>query len=76
MNISRKYPYKNGSAFIEFNSYNTAKNFIREFNNSIINGHLIILDWAKPNIINIINNEKEKESVNKNSLYTVSYIKN
>ena len=67
--INRKNPYRNGSALIEFNSYLTAKNFIREYKNRIINGQLLSLNWARINTNNVNNNDKE--NTNNNIYYTV-----
>lgn len=66
INISRKNQHKNGSAFIEFNSYQAARNFIQEYNNKIVDGKLLLLNWAKHSYN--INNNNEKENQN---YYTV-----
>ena len=59
------------SAFIEFNSTNTAKYFISEYNNKIINGHLFCLNWAKHNY-NKKKKEKDEDIIISNIVYTVS----
>lgn len=69
INIFRKNQYGNGSALIEFNSYFDAKNFIREYNNKIINGNLLSIKWAKQNLINT--KYYDKSCSNNKSYYTV-----
>lgn len=69
INFFRKNKYRNGSALVEFSSYQTAKNFITEYNNRIINGHLFSISWAKQNLINA--KFCDKQNSNNNSYYTV-----
>jgi len=70
INISRRNHHKNGSAFIEFNSYQSAKSFIQEYNNKIVCGRLLLLNWAKHSNNIKYNNEKENPD-----FYTVCIIK-
>ena len=65
INIYYKSRYNSGYAFIEFDSYVTAKKIIQKFNGLFINGQHLILNWAKDNSNNYRRNNKT---------YTVSNI--
>lgn len=65
INIYYKSRYNSSYAFIEFDSYVTAKKIIQKFNGLFINGQHLILNWAKDNSNNYRRNNKT---------YTVSNI--
>ena len=65
INIYYKSRYNCGYAFIEFDSYVTAKKIIQKFNGLFVNGQHLILNWAKDNSNNYRRNNKT---------YTVSNI--
>lgn len=45
---------KKGSAFIEFETPEIAKKVLNEYNEKVINGHLLKLNWTKVIILRII----------------------
>ena len=60
-----------GSSFIEFKSHQVANNIIRQYNNKIVNGIKLQLNWANKNSKNI--NRKMNNLTNDNETdYTVS----
>ena len=69
ISIYRKYYNQFGYAFIEFDSHFTAKKIIQYYNNKLIYGQLVQLNWAKSNP----KFQKYSES-NKKNIYTVSNI--
>ena len=71
INIIQKTQHKDGYAFIEFDSHKTAKHVIQEYNNKIINGQLLTLNWARQNYNNNIKNNRNEIISN---YYTVNYI--
>jgi RNA recognition motif-containing protein len=82
-----KEPNKKGSAFIEFETPEIAQKILKEFNEKIVNGHLLKLNWTKLSLKNnnhstnnnINNNNKNNDNNNfythnKNKKFTVSKI--
>ena len=67
----QKKQNKDRFAFIEFDSHKTAKHIIKEYNNKIINGQLLTLNWARQNYNNNIKNNRNEIITN---YYTVNYI--
>jgi len=74
INIIHKTEYKDGFAFIEFDSHKTAKHVIQEYNNKIISGQLLTLNWARQNYSNNNNNIKNSRNEINANYYTVNYI--
>ena len=70
---------KSGFAFIEFDSYKTAKKVIQEYNNKNIMDYQINLCWPKQNIRKVEETDKkegEEEDHNPSIYYTVRFIFN
>ena len=67
----QKKQNKDRFAFIEFDSYKTAKHIIKEFHHKIIKGQLLTLNWARQNYNNNIKNNRNEIITN---YYTVNYI--
>ena len=69
VNVVPKENNKIGCCFVEFDSPNTAKKVLSNYNGQIINNLLLKLNW-----VNSHNNTIEKYSNNPNQKYTVKLI--
>jgi RNA recognition motif-containing protein len=77
INVVPKENNKIGCCFVEFDSPNTAKKVLANFNGQIINNLLLKLNWVNSHNNNNNNNSTvEKYSNNPNQKYTVKYIFN
>ena len=78
INVVPKENNKIGCCFVEFDSPNTAKKVLANFNGQIINNLLLKLNWVNSHNNNNNNNNStvEKYSNNPNQKYTVKYIFN
>ena len=75
INVVPKENNKIGCCFVEFDSPNTAKKVLANFNGQIINNLLLKLNWVNSHNNNNNNNSTvEKYSNNPNQKYTVKYI--
>ena len=74
--IYQKIKHKKGFAFIEFDSYKTAKEVIELYDNKIIGDLELSITWPKQNLKEIKEYEinKKEEEENSNTIYSVSYI--
>ena len=75
INVVPKENNKIGCCFVEFDSPNTAKKVLANFNGQIINNLLLKLNWVNSHNNNN-NSTVEKYSNNPNQKYTVKYIFN
>ena len=71
VNVVPKENNKIGCCFVEFDSPNTAKKVLSNYNGQIINNLLLKLNW-----VNSHNNTIEKYSNNPNQKYTVKILYN
>ena len=78
INVVPKENNKIGCCFVEFDSPNTAKKVLANFNGQIINNLLLKLNWVNSHNNNNNNNNStiEKYSNNPNQKYTVKFIFN
>jgi RNA recognition motif-containing protein len=76
INVVPKENNKIGCCFVEFDSPNTAKKVLANFNGQIINNLLLKLNWVNSHNNNNNNSTVEKYSNNPNQKYTVKYIFN
>ena len=77
INVVPKENNKIGCCFVEFDSPNTAKKVLANFNGQIINNLLLKLNWVNSHNNNNNNNSTvEKYSNNPNQKYTVKFIFN
>jgi RNA recognition motif-containing protein len=76
INVVPKENNKIGCCFVEFDSPNTAKKVLANFNGQIINNLLLKLNWVNSHNNNNNNNNStiEKYSNNPNQKYTVKFI--
>ena len=76
INVVPKENNKIGCCFVEFDSPNTAKKVLANFNGQIINNLLLKLNWVNSHNNNNNNSTVEKYSNNPNQKYTVKFIFN